>query len=58
MDSYILYGCADAGSNRIVPATAHAAFWKAAHFLGIKIHRIPVDPVTRKVNLLRVNRAM
>ena len=44
--------------NRIVPETAHAAFWKAAHFLGIKIHRIPVDPVTRKVNLLRVNRAM
>ncbi|KAF8342280.1 PLP-dependent transferase [Cantharellus anzutake] len=42
----------------VVPSTAHAAFWKAAHFLGVKIHRIPVDPITRKVDLRRVHRAI
>ena len=43
---------------RIVPATAHAAFDKGAAYMGIKLHEIPVDPVTRKVNLSRVRRAM
>ena len=30
--------------------TAHAAFDKAAHFFKIKIHHVPVDPITKKVN--------
>ena len=35
--------------------TAHAAFDKAAHFFKIKIHHVPVDPITKKVipNLLK-----
>lgn len=45
-------------SSRIVPVTAHAAFDKAAAYFKIKIHKIPVDAVTRKVNLKHVRRAM
>jgi len=33
----------------IVPITAHAAFDKGAQYFGIKIHHIPVDPITKKV---------
>lgn len=43
---------------RIVPISAHAAFDKAAAYLKIKLHTIPVDRVTRKVDLKRVKRAM
>ena len=46
------------GLNRVVPVTAHAAFDKGAAYLGIKVHTIPVDPETRRVNLRRVRRAM
>lgn len=42
----------------IVPATAHAAFDKGAAYMGIKVHLIPVDPVTRKANIKRVRRAI
>ncbi|KAF9227039.1 PLP-dependent transferase [Gyrodon lividus] len=42
----------------IVPATAHAAFDKGAAYMGVKVHMIPVDPVTRKVNLKHVRRAI
>lgn len=38
--------------------TAHAAFDKGAAYMGVKVHEIPVDPVTRKANLKRVRRAM
>lgn len=38
--------------------TAHAAFDKGAAYMGIKLREVPVDPVTRKVNLKRVRRAM
>ena len=34
-----------------MPITAHAAFDKAAHFFRIRIHHIPVDSDTKKVNL-------
>ena len=34
----------------VVPVTAHAAFDKAADFFKIKIHHVPVDPKTKKVN--------
>lgn len=30
----------------LLPVTAHAAFHKAAHYLGVKVVRIPVDPLT------------
>ncbi|KAH8993326.1 PLP-dependent transferase [Lactarius hatsudake] len=42
----------------IVPASAHAAFDKAAAYFGIKLHSIPVDPETRQVNMKRVYRAI
>ncbi|KAH7889086.1 pyridoxal phosphate-dependent transferase [Phlebopus sp. FC_14] len=42
----------------IVPASAHAAFDKGAAYMGIKVHMIPVDPITRKVDLKRVRRAI
>ncbi|GAA5936373.1 sphinganine-1-phosphate aldolase DPL1 [Sporobolomyces koalae] len=42
----------------IVPISAHAAFDKAAKYFGIKIHHIPVDVETRKVDIARVKRAI
>jgi sphinganine-1-phosphate aldolase len=43
---------------RIVPASAHAAFDKAAAYFNIKLHSIPVDTETRQVDMKRVRRAM
>ncbi|KAL5507479.1 DPL1 [Sanghuangporus vaninii] len=42
----------------VVPISAHAAFDKAAAYLKIKFHSIPVDPETRKVNVSRMRRAI
>ncbi|PWN53779.1 PLP-dependent transferase, partial [Violaceomyces palustris] len=42
----------------VVSVSAHAAFDKASKYFGIKIHHIPVDPVTRKVKIARVARAI
>ncbi|CED82020.1 plp-dependent transferase [Phaffia rhodozyma] len=42
----------------IVPASAHAAFWKASSYFHIKLHSIPVDEKTRKVRLDLVKRAI
>ncbi|KAJ6625827.1 PLP-dependent transferase [Mycena sp. CBHHK59/15] len=42
----------------IIPSSAHAAFDKGAAYLKIKVHSIPVDPVTRKVDLKAVRRAI
>ncbi|KIJ07716.1 hypothetical protein PAXINDRAFT_182408 [Paxillus involutus ATCC 200175] len=42
----------------VIPATAHAAFDKGAAYMGVKVHMVPVDPVTRKVDLKRVRRAI
>ncbi|KAF7376459.1 Sphinganine-1-phosphate aldolase [Mycena sanguinolenta] len=42
----------------IIPASAHAAFDKGAAYLKIKFHSVPVDPVTRKVDLKAVKRAI
>lgn len=42
----------------IVSVSAHAAFDKAASYFGIKIHHIPVDRITRKVQVGRVGRAI
>jgi len=56
----------DAGTNqvdprpryRIIPISAHAAFDKASMYFGIKLHKIPVDSETRKVDIGRVKRAI
>ncbi|KAF8624627.1 hypothetical protein AX15_005781 [Amanita polypyramis BW_CC] len=42
----------------IVPVTAHAAFDKGASFLKVKVHTIPVDRLTRRVDVKRVKRAI
>ncbi|KAJ7899067.1 pyridoxal phosphate-dependent transferase [Mycena leptocephala] len=42
----------------IIPSSGHAAFDKGAAYLKIKVHSIPVDPVTRKVDLKAVKRAI
>ncbi|KAH7925624.1 PLP-dependent transferase [Leucogyrophana mollusca] len=42
----------------VVPASAHAAFDKGGAYLGVKVHTVPVDPVTRKVDVGRVRRAI
>ncbi|ORX35330.1 putative sphinganine-1-phosphate aldolase [Kockovaella imperatae] len=42
----------------IVPESAHAAFWKAAHYLGIKIHSIPVNKKSRKADVAWMGRAI
>ncbi|ORY89596.1 pyridoxal phosphate-dependent transferase [Leucosporidium creatinivorum] len=42
----------------IVPLSAHAAFEKASQYFKMKIHFIPVDRETRKVNLKLVKRAI
>ncbi|CCM03203.1 uncharacterized protein FIBRA_05327 [Fibroporia radiculosa] len=42
----------------IVPLTAHAAFDKGAAYMGVKVHSIPVDPVTRQVSIKHVARAI
>jgi len=42
----------------VVPISSHAAFDKAAAYLKIKLHSIPVDVKTRKVNLSALKRAI
>ncbi|KAG9038701.1 hypothetical protein FRB95_000291 [Tulasnella sp. JGI-2019a] len=42
----------------VMPSSGHPAFDKGAAYLGIKVHHIPVDPVTRQVNLKKVARAI
>ncbi len=46
------------GNLRVIPATAHAAFDKGASYLGVKVHTIPVNNYTRRVDLNWVKRAM
>ncbi|MEU6998233.1 aspartate aminotransferase family protein [Nonomuraea sp. NPDC046570] len=35
--------------NMVVPVTAHPAFHKAAHYLGVEVRAVPVDLVTYRV---------
>ncbi|KAJ7451720.1 pyridoxal phosphate-dependent transferase [Mycena galericulata] len=42
----------------IVPSSAHAAFDKGAAYLQIKVHSVPINPFTRKVDLKAVKRAI
>ncbi|KAI5451158.1 Dihydrosphingosine phosphate lyase [Naganishia albida] len=42
----------------IIPASAHAAFWKASDYFGIKLHVVPVHKVSRKADVQRIARAI
>jgi sphinganine-1-phosphate aldolase len=42
----------------VIPASAHAAFWKASQYFGIKLHVVPVDEKSRKADVRRMKRAM
>lgn len=42
----------------VIPESAHAAFDKGAAYFKIKVHVIPIDQYTRKVDLKRVRRAI
>lgn len=42
----------------IMPVTAHSGFDKAAQYLGLRVKTIPVDPVTLKVDLKAMERAI
>ncbi len=42
----------------VCPTTAHAAFDKAADILNIGIRHVPVDPVTQKVDIAAMRRAI
>ncbi|KAI8888968.1 sphingosine-1-phosphate lyase [Backusella circina FSU 941] len=44
--------------NMIVPVTIHAAFIKAAGYFNIKVITIPVDPVTYRVDVKKMARAI
>ena len=44
--------------NLVVPETAHPAFAKAAHLLGLELRRVPVDPVTTVVHADEVARSI
>jgi len=42
----------------ILPTTAHAAFHKAAHYLGVNVVPVSVDPQTFKVSAEKVSQAV
>jgi sphinganine-1-phosphate aldolase len=42
----------------VVPSTAHAAFLKAGHYLGVRVIRVPVDPVTFQADPRAMARAI
>ncbi|ORY22698.1 putative sphinganine-1-phosphate aldolase [Naematelia encephala] len=42
----------------VIPASAHAAFWKASEYFGIKLHVIPVIEATRKADVAWIKRAI
>ncbi|KAI8365363.1 sphingosine-1-phosphate lyase [Radiomyces spectabilis] len=42
----------------VVPETIHAAFMKAAGYFNIKLIMVPVDPVTYKVDVKKMGRAI
>ena len=55
---YVLRACSDyalaekgiTAPEMVVPKTAHAAFDKAAHYFGIKMVHVDVDPVAFMVS--------
>lgn len=42
--------------DRIIPDTAHAAFYKASNYFGIKLHRVPCPAPEYKVDVPAVRR--
>ena len=40
----------------ILPETAHAGFDKAGYYFGIKLHHVPLDPLTFKVDLHKMKK--
>ncbi|WP_028647035.1 aminotransferase class V-fold PLP-dependent enzyme [Nocardiopsis sp. CNT312] len=42
----------------VLPATAHPAFRKAAHYLGLRVVEVPVDPVSLRADAAAVERAI
>ncbi|MEU7863302.1 aspartate aminotransferase family protein [Nonomuraea sp. NPDC049141] len=44
--------------NLVLPVTAHPAFHKAAHYLGLEVRPVPVDPATFKADARTVAAAM
>lgn len=42
----------------VLPVTAHAAFHKAAHYLGVKVVPTPVDPTTYKADVAAMEAAI
>lgn len=40
----------------VIPTTAHAGFDKASYYFGIKLHHVPVDKVTFKVDINQMKR--
>lgn len=44
--------------NMVIPTTAHTAFDKAAKYLGITVKSVKLDPVTFKVDLKAMERAI
>jgi glutamate/tyrosine decarboxylase-like PLP-dependent enzyme len=42
----------------VMAVTAHAAFAKAAHLFGLRLHIVPVDPVTMRVRVEDVESAL
>ncbi|PIC28095.1 hypothetical protein B9Z55_020125 [Caenorhabditis nigoni] len=45
-------------TEMIVPSSVHAAFFKAAETFKIKVRKIPVDPVTFKVDIAKMRAAI
>ncbi|MEZ0073133.1 aspartate aminotransferase family protein [Planotetraspora sp. GP83] len=46
------------GSQIVLPVTAHPAFHKAAHYLGLEVVPVPVDPVTFRASAAAVEAAI
>lgn len=42
----------------VLPITAHPAFNKASAYFGLKMNHVPVDPLTLKVDLKAMKRAI
>ncbi|EGT37565.1 CBN-TAG-38 protein [Caenorhabditis brenneri] len=45
-------------TEMVVPSSVHAAFFKAAETFKIKVRKIPVDPVTFKVDISKMKAAI
>merc|ERR1712071_121826 len=52
------YGCHTGCPELVLPQTAHPAFNKACHYLGVKVVKVTVDPVTKKVQPASVKAAI